>query len=788
MAAMISGSAMSAAAAEPAGYYSSCEGKAGKALLQQLESVVGPHTTVSYKGLLDLYKSSDARPDGTVWDMYSTKRFSFGNTCGNYKKVGDCYNREHSFPKSWFNDASPMYSEAFHIYPTDGKVNGQRSNYPYGECASGTTLPGSGSVKALGKLGRCTFPGYSGTVFEPDDEYKGDFARSYFYMCAAYNSRFGTWKSDMLAGNSYPGFTSWAINLLLKWHRQDPVSQKELDRQEAVYGRQRNRNPFIDHPELAEHIWGDRQSQGWSATAAADPELILPVAGSTVNIGTTVAGVARSAQVTVRGTALEAAVTLATSGQGFTVSPATISRSQAQAADGYVATVTYTGSQAGSFTGTLTLASGAISRSVTLTATVVDNLPAGPVTGLGDRSFAATWSYVGDADARGEYTLDVRHDGISLDGYPMSVKATDERFVVEDLEPLTSYTYIVRSAHLVSDEITVTTLAPQPLVELLFDGDLRFTSLVGEPSEAAELLMLVENIDTDITLSVAEPFELSSDKSTWTRTLVLDPEEDRFYLRMNSSSAGTFHGTIKVTAGEYTSDDADFEGTAVAAVKFHEDFEADAKGCGTYNGCTFRGNASTWNFTDAGIWSSDKANTGDQAVRLGKTATSSIEMIDDNPAGFGTVTVWTTQFGSDGESTYQLEYSADEGATWQSAGTGKVDSKTYTMQTFTVNCPGPSRIRIRQTAGKRFNLDDIEATAYTSSLVPDFAEDYHRWDAYARGGRLIIETAEPVTVRVYAIDGTEIYLGRVSGSAELSLPAALYIVAVDDFARRVLVK
>ena len=261
MAAMISGSAMSAAAAEPAGYYSSCEGKAGKALLQQLESVVGPHTTVSYKGLLDLYKSSDARPDGTVWDMYSTQRFSFGNTCGNYKKVGDCYNREHSFPKSWFNDASPMYSEAFHIYPTDGKVNGQRSNYPYGECASGTTLPGSGSVKALGKLGRCTFPGYSGTVFEPDDEYKGDFARSYFYMCAAYNSRFGTWKSDMLAGNSYPGFTSWAINLLLKWHRQDPVSQKELDRQEAVYARQRNRNPFIDHPDLAEHIWGDRQSQ-----------------------------------------------------------------------------------------------------------------------------------------------------------------------------------------------------------------------------------------------------------------------------------------------------------------------------------------------------------------------------------------------------------------------------------------------------------------------------------------------------------------------------------------------
>ncbi len=779
-----------APAAEPAGYYSTCEGKSGKALLQQLEKVVGPHTTVSYDGLMDLYKTSDARPNGTVWDMYSTKEFSFGSKCGNYKKVGDCYNREHSFPKSWFDDAKPMYSEAFHIYPTDGKVNGQRSNYPYGECANGTTLPGSGSVKALGKLGKCTFPGYSGKVFEPDDEYKGDFARSYFYMCAAYNSRFASWHSDMLAGNNYPGFKSWAVELLLKWHRQDPVSKKELDRQEAVYARQKNRNPFIDHPELAEHIWGDRQSQSWSSTVEPEPEFILPVAGSTVDVGATVAGVTRSAQVTVKGVALEEAVSLSVEGVGFSVTPATISRSQAQAAEGYAATVSFTGTQAGIYTNVLRISSGSLSRVVNLVGTVVDNLPAGPVTGLGDRSFAATWSYVGDADANGEYTLDVRHEGVSLDGYPMSVKATDERFVVEDLEPLTTYTYIVRSAHLVSDEVTVTTLAPQPLVEILFDGDLRFTAPVGEPSEAAELLVLVENIDTDITLTVGEPFELSTDKSTWARTLVLDPEEDRFYLRMNSATAGTFHGTIKVSAGDYANDDADFEGTAVAAVGFLEDFEAPTKGI-SYTGGTYQGNAATWLLSNAGMFladRNDKYHSGEQAVRMGKNADSSIEMADDNPAGFGVVTIWTAQFNDDGGCTYALEYSTDGGQTWKSAGTGNVDSRTYTQQTFTVNCPGPSRIRVRQTAGKRFNLDDIEATAYTSSLVPDFAEDYHRWDAYARGGRLIIESSEPVAARVYAIDGTVVYLGRVNGSVELNLPATLYIVAVDDFARRVLVK
>ncbi len=135
-----------------------------------------------------------------------------------------------------------MYSDAFHIYPTDGKVNGQRSNFPYGECANGTYVATHNGIRALGKLGSCTFPGYSGKVFEPDDEYKGDFARSYFYMAACYNDRISTWSSPMLSGNNYPAFTTWAVNLLLKWHRQDPVSEKEIKRNDAVYARQKNRN------------------------------------------------------------------------------------------------------------------------------------------------------------------------------------------------------------------------------------------------------------------------------------------------------------------------------------------------------------------------------------------------------------------------------------------------------------------------------------------------------------------------------------------------------------------
>ena len=280
-------------AAAPSSYYDKAENKGGRDLLTALYDIVGTHTNVGYDGLWSLYRTTDVRPNGTIWDMYSTKEWRYGSEqCGNYDYVGDCYNREHSMPKSWFDEGSPMKSDAFHIYPTDGKVNNQRSNYPFGECANGTYLPSHGGVRPLGRLGRSTFPGYSGTVFEPDDEYKGDFARSYFYMAAAYYSRIGQWHSDMLAGNNYPAFRGWAVNLLLKWHRQDPVSEKETVRNDAVYARQHNRNPFIDHPEMVEYIWGDRKEQHWTSQGPAEPEFVLPAEGSLVDFGTVAAAVA----------------------------------------------------------------------------------------------------------------------------------------------------------------------------------------------------------------------------------------------------------------------------------------------------------------------------------------------------------------------------------------------------------------------------------------------------------------------------------------------------------------
>ena len=252
----------------PSGYYDSAYGKTTGTLRTALYNIIKDHTVVSYDYLYTVYETSDVTSSGYVWDMYSNCVWTPGEKkCGDYSKVCDCYNREHSVPQSWFDKASPMKSDAFHIYPTDGKVNGQRSNYPFGEC-TGTTL-----TKGKGELGTSTFSGYTGTVFEPADEYKGDFARSYFYMATRYADVCTTWSSGaaVVFSTKNLGFTDYAVSLFLKWHRQDPVSAKEITRNDAIYSYQKNRNPFIDYPELAEYIWGNKAGQSWS-TSAIDEE------------------------------------------------------------------------------------------------------------------------------------------------------------------------------------------------------------------------------------------------------------------------------------------------------------------------------------------------------------------------------------------------------------------------------------------------------------------------------------------------------------------------------------
>ena len=265
----------------PEGYYSPAKGSKGAGLKTALHQIIADHTERTYKDLWTDMQKTDVRDDGCVWDMYSaTTNYTFvSDQCGNYTYEGDCYNREHSFPKSWFNDAEPMYTDLFHLYPTDGKVNGMRGNNPFGE----TDGESYQSAEGFSKLGRSTTNGYSGTVFEPADEYKGDFARAYFYMATCYEDRIASWKSDMLAGNSYPAYARWALDMLLRWAAQDPVSPKEVARNNAVYNIQYNRNPFIDYPGLEQYVWGDKTGVAFDPDNYEDGTVTPPPAKDVAN-------------------------------------------------------------------------------------------------------------------------------------------------------------------------------------------------------------------------------------------------------------------------------------------------------------------------------------------------------------------------------------------------------------------------------------------------------------------------------------------------------------------------
>ena len=370
--------ALFAFATIPTGYYNSANGKKGEALRQALHEIIDGHTSISYSALGDYYALTDCDATGHIIDMYSTCSFTIDDARSSQTAVCQGWNKEHSVPSSWFKKGTPMYSDLFHVIPTDARVNNFRGNMPYGETSSTAYI--ANDSHSLGHIGSSSFSGYSGTVFEPDDEYKGDFARNYLYMVTRYTTTNFTQSTGAEAVFTYSGgqsgLTTYAINLFMKWHRQDPVSQKEIDRNNAVYGIQHNRNPFIDYPYLAEYIWGTKQNASVNMTTevisssderytpgvsdgsltSLTPQIITST--SQLSFGSLLNGNSRNQNLTFSGSQLTNNILLTISGtnaQYFSVSPKSITAANANGNN--LVTVTYSPLSEGSHTATLTLSS-----------------------------------------------------------------------------------------------------------------------------------------------------------------------------------------------------------------------------------------------------------------------------------------------------------------------------------------------------------------------------------------------------------------------------------------------
>ena len=276
----------------PVGYYAKAQGKSDSLLRQALYDTIrggvrihygtqgyGYYDGIYYPGTWNYFPQTDFRADGTVWDMYSdTKRYfphDGGSACG--------LEIEHCLPKSWWGWTSSdtgsskrAYQDLYILNPSDGSANGNKSNYPPGHVVKGDKFDNGSFRMDAAKSSQ-----YGWICFEPAEEYRGDFARTYFYVATAYaDLPFGAGNADYqryLTDSTYLVFKPWLVEVLLGWHRADPVSEKERRRAETVFSIQGNRNPYIDYPELVEFIWGNKKGQAVDFSTllcTADPSYV----------------------------------------------------------------------------------------------------------------------------------------------------------------------------------------------------------------------------------------------------------------------------------------------------------------------------------------------------------------------------------------------------------------------------------------------------------------------------------------------------------------------------------
>ena len=404
---------VSSAWAITSSYYSSLDGKSAKNLFDAIHTVSKTgYSGLTYAQLWTAYCAIDINSSGKVWDMYSnTTSYTCGGSAqgANYSKEGDSYNREHSIPKSWFGGSTSSGTpgtDLFHVVPTDGYVNNMRSAFAFGEVSSATYTSNSGCKKGTAKsitisntilaTSGSSTQSCSATVFEPMDEYKGDFARGYFGSMVMWaNGDYQTFTTDEGAtmfntaydAAHYYGLTAYGVALLMKWHREDPVSQKEIDRNNGIQNQQGNRNPFIDYPCLAEYLWGNKTGEtfnlsdvvgsfesgftpGVSDGCACSTDPTLTINPTSLTVDPVAVNGTSTKTFTVTGANLTGNITITkTSGSGyFTVSPSSIAAASANGTN--TITVTYHPTATGDHTATFTIAStGATSKTVTVSGT-----------------------------------------------------------------------------------------------------------------------------------------------------------------------------------------------------------------------------------------------------------------------------------------------------------------------------------------------------------------------------------------------------------------------------------
>lgn len=715
---------------QAADYYRSVEGLKKAELKTALHELIQPDYVLSYGGKGEGYTwagfvVTDALPDGYVLDRYSNEQRKF-----NGLNAVEGMNIEHSFANSWWgHTVNNAYCDLFNLYPSDGTANGRKSNNPIGVV---TETPAFDN--GVTKVGKSTSYRADSliTVWEPADEWKGDFARAYFYMATCYEDYTDLWQTTegllMVEKNRYPTLRLWVCNLLLQWNKEDPVDEVERVRNEKVFGIQGNRNPFVDYPQLSSYIWGDSTEYAFYVNKDEHaPELFVPAPNGVADFGLQALAKGCRGSLKVRGRNMTGGLSLSVNTADFELDRTSLTEEEVLA--GTTVSVLCHASGAGVNEAVLTFTGQDFVQTNTLRVEFVDGIPAYPASNVvcsaNAKRFTASWMAMGEelTYTLSVYTKDASGNAVPVSGYPKEM--ADTSCLVENLAASTTYYYRVslpasgdRPA-MQSNEVKVEMPAATP-VFTVNHSELSFFTCPGRPSPSQVLTVTLLEVPQYVCrVSVESPFEISSDGENWGSELTLGGAKPEFFVRMGSvPEEGLAECEMVISTSGVQDIIVTLTGEADKQKAFFETFEAGSKSA--YAAGEETCSAGKWKMTDAlvGTLANDRKN-GSRAVRMRTKA--SLEMLDDKVNGCDSLSFYAGLYGTDSGTGSQLtvSYSQDGGISW----TPVADALTFTKgewkrYVYYLHADGLIRVKFDWAPGgssKRLNVDDVQMNDYNTS-------------------------------------------------------------------------
>jgi endonuclease I len=703
-------------------YYRKAEGLRGTQLKEALHDLIQPSYVLAYGGGVGKtwtgFWYTDQMENMQVRDRYSNVVRYLNPDMSAVSNM----NIEHIWANSWWGHVkNNAYCDLFNLYPADATANGRKSNNPIG-IVDGTVSYTNGVTK-VGKSSSYRADSLI-TAWEPADQWKGDFARTYFYMATCYSHMTSLWTTTegllTVDPNSPLLMRPWVYNLMLEWAEADPLDEIEQQRCDAIYEIQGNRNPFVDYPELCYYIWGNKSDEQFYCSEEHGAEIFVPAASEEIDFGLHPLSRPFSAKVQVRGRGLNEGASLAVTDEYFTLDKATLSANEIH--EGTDVSISVTPTEEGTYTTMLLLEGSGYVQQTPLTVSFVDGIPAYPATDIvcavSSRRFNANWmNYQPDAT----YTLDVYTK--DANGQPKAFgtyTTTDTTYQVKNVLASTTYYYkvsIIKDGQptINSNEVKVEMPEVAPVFSVSTE-DIAFTATPGKPSAPAQVSVTAMAVPKYVMeVSTSAPFEISSDGETWSQELTLKGQNVSFFIRFGGGiEEGDYEGEVIVSTEGMDDKVISVSCNVDATKSFFEDFETGTKG--GYAAAEVTCNAATWEMSNALLAGDDNA-LDKKCVRMkgyvktGSTITTPahIMMTTDKVNGCDSLWFYAGSYGNDTGVKMTVSYSVDAGKTWTNVVTSLpvAEMKRYG---YKINMDGNIRLKFESenTGNKRVNIDNVQ--------------------------------------------------------------------------------